>query len=126
MLDAIEFVALAPHKDDRGDLISLELGAPLTFQPHRNFFIRNVPFGQFRAQHAVSCDEFLVLQSGKCRLTIKSLAGVESYDLTDLDTGVFIPAGLWIELSHFSADAQVLVNCSQRYVDVQYFSEPQR
>lgn len=125
MSELVKFVSIAPHKDNRGELISLEFGAPLTFEPRRSFFIRHVPQGQSRANHAVSCDEFLILQSGTCRLTIMSRSDEMSYDLTRHDIGVVVPAGLWIALSDFSSDAMLLVLCSQRYEDVTYFSEPQ-
>ena len=125
MSESIEFVSIKSHQDDRGELVSFESGAPLTFEPKRVFSIRNVPPGQYRARHAVSCDEFLILQSGTCRLTIKSLTKQISYDLSDLDTGIFVPAGYWIELSDFSTNALILVLCSQRYEDVEYYNEPQ-
>lgn len=123
--DTFRLAPLTIHSDDRGDLFALEDQSPLPFKPVRVFVLRNLNSEIVRARHAVSCDEFIVLLSGRCHLTLKSLSGQESYELADHETGIYVPAGIWIELGNFSEETIVLVACSEKFKDTTYFQEPQ-
>ena len=123
--EPVRIIPLVVHADERGDLISLENGAPLPFEPVRLFFIRNVPTGKSRARHAVSCDMFLVLQVGSCNLHTRISDGEQHIRMDDPNVGILVPAGTWLDLSGFSADAIVLVMCSKPFDAVTYHNDPQ-
>ena len=123
--DTLRLVPLTIHSADRGDLFALEDQGPLPFKPVRVFVLRKLNSETVRARHAVSCDEFIVLLSGRCQLTLKSLSGQESYELAGYETGIHVPAGIWIELSDFSDETIVLVACSEEFKDTTYVQEPQ-
>ena len=125
MAALLRLVPLPVHKGNRGDLISLERWDPLPFEPKRAFLLKNVPAGEVRGAHAVSSDEFLVLVSGQCRVTVRSKDCQDRYCLDDLGMGMFVPAGIWLKLDQFSKDASVLVLCSAQYANTVYHSEPQ-
>ena len=115
-------VPLAVNADERGSLIAIE---HLPFEIKRVFTLTNLDREKSRANHAVSCDEFITLLSGSCRLNVKSKKSDYRYLLTDPTVGYFIPAGLWIQLSDFSQDAILMVACSKVFEETDYHLEPQ-
>ena len=119
------FIPLEVHKDQRGTLMAFEQAAPLPFEPKRAFLIDDVPEGQVRAEHAVSCDEFFVLLTGRCRITLRSQTKQDVFDLDAPQRGLFVPAGIWLKLDQFENDTSLLVFASRRYGETQYFPQPQ-
>lgn len=116
-------VPIQRHVDERGALTPLE---NLPFEIQRVFALTHLNTDLERANHAVNCDEFIVLLTGSCRLTLRSRAGVMLDTELGYDVGHYIPAGFWIKLGHFSPDTTILVLASKSYEDTRYFSEPQR
>ena len=125
MKETFRFVPLAAHKDQRGTLVAFEESAPLPFEPKRAFYIQGVAEGQARAEHAVSCDEFLVLLTGRCRITLRSKVTQDEFGLDDPQRGLFVPAGIWMKLDRFENNTFLLVFASRRYEETQYFLQPQ-
>lgn len=120
-----QFVPLTLHEDQRGTLIAFEQPNPLPFDPKRAFVIKDVAKEELRAEHAVSCDEFLVLLTGRCRITLRTKTKQDVFDLDDPHRGLFVPAGIWLKLDRFEQDTFLLVFASARYGETQYFDEPQ-
>ena len=124
-LASARLVPLTIHSNESGNLFALEADGPLPFEPKRVFVLRNLRPGATRAEHAVSCHEFLTLIAGQCRVEIRSRTTRQTFDLSTETAGLSVPPGLWIKLNGFSQGTVVLVACSEKYGDTKYFPEPQ-
>lgn len=118
-----QFVPVKSHRDARGNLVAFDRET-IPFAPVRTFAIFDVPPGQTRAGHAVSCDEFLWVPAGSCRLSTDDGARKSSVILSSNDRGVLIPAGMWIQLSEFAPSTFVLVFASKLFSETEYFAAP--
>lgn len=115
-------VKLAEVSDRRGKLKVFELGSALPFTPVRCFVISDVPEGETRGGHAVSCDEFLVVLRGECRLSAVRAEGQKQYPLSEQTGGIFVPSGTWFELNCFTAGTIVAVFADKPYAETSYHS----
>jgi hypothetical protein len=102
-------------RDRRGTLRIFEQGSSIPFALKRCFVISDVPKGQKRAGHAVSCDEFMVMLMGSCRLTFVDGRKTSSVKLSSRREGVLVRKGVWLSLDRFSADAHLLVCASGKH-----------
>jgi dTDP-4-amino-4,6-dideoxygalactose transaminase len=93
----------------------------LPFEPVRTFVITNVPHGATRGGHATSCDEFLWIQAGECRLSISDGARQTSLLLDNPRHGLIVPMGLLLELTDFTPGTMLVVMASQPYADANRF-----
>jgi hypothetical protein len=108
-------------RDARGMLRIFEKGASLPFALKRCFVISNVPKGKARGEHAVSCNLFLAVITGTCRLTARSTVGEERLLLSHRTKGVVVKKGTWLRLDRFSSGAVVLVCASENFRRTSYF-----
>ena len=99
--------------DDRGELIYVDLEEHIPFKIKNVFFIRNVPSGSTRGNHAnTKSHEVLICVAGNFTVTI---GHQKVYKLQDSTKALIVPNGNWIELSQFSSDAVCLVLSSDSY-----------
>lgn len=98
----------------RGTLTAVEF-ATLPFAPKRMFWIQDVPPGAVRGNHAHrTCSQQLFVMSGSVTVnTLPMTAGGRFY----------LPPLTWTTLEHFSADAIVLVLCSEPYDAADYIHD---
>lgn len=122
----VSLLSVTAHDDARGRLYAIEQSAPLPFAPVRMFLIRDVPDGQIRARHAVSCHEFLWMLSGSCALTVDDGHLRTILRLGAGESGALVSSGVWMELGEFSGDASLAVFASEVYAQTRYFTEPRR
>lgn len=106
LLDAIREIPVPQFSDRRGELFALQRLHPLPFTPVRTFIITDVPPGEHRARHAVSCDEFLWMISGGCQALLRIEADVvcadeRRFQLRSRGPGLYVPEGVWLDLSNF-------------------------
>ena len=115
-------ISLDVNADERGNLVAIQ---NLPFEIKRVFTLTNLNRHKSRANHAVSCDEFITVLSGRCRLVVKSRTSEFEYVLSDPGSGFFIPAGFWIRIDEISDNTCVLVACSEVFEKTKYHPEPQ-
>jgi hypothetical protein len=116
------FLPPQDHVDDRGRLRVFD-EKTLPFAPVRSFLISDVPKGQSRAGHAVSCDEIIFVIQGACLITTRDASGEKECRLTATTDGVHLPRGTWVNLSDFEPHTLVLVFASEPYADTRYFPD---
>lgn len=116
-------VPLPLFKDERGTLIAFEENNPLPFPLKRGYLIKDVPKGKSRAEHAISCDQFLVLLTGQCRITLRSKMAQESLVLDNPHEGLLVPMGIWMGLNKFENGASLLIFASSKFSSVEYYSD---
>lgn len=108
-------------QDKRGKLRIFERGITLPFHLKRCFVISEVPKGNARGEHIVSCDLFISAITGTCRLTLDYKKRTKSISLSHKTSGVFVRKGTWLRLDRFSRTAIVLVCASQLFKSTRYF-----
>jgi len=106
-------------------LVALERHSPMPFSPVRTFVIRDVPCGQVRARHALSCHELLWLLTGSCVATVHDGRTSSTIYLKADAHALVIAAGVWIELAEFARGTILMVLASKTYAETETFAEPQ-
>jgi hypothetical protein len=102
--------------DERGRVVPVEhAAAGLPFVPRRSFVICNVPRGQRRAEHVMTCDEVLVLVSGSLAVVVREDGRETRYALDAPGAALHVPEGLWVGLRDFARGTVLLVLAAQPY-----------
>ena len=102
------------HVDAQGTLAAFDCNN-LPFEPVRTFVITDVPENTKRGRHALSCDEFVWAQNGRCRLIMSDGARRFSILLDNAQQGALLPSGLFLELTDFAPGTTLVVLASQPY-----------
>lgn len=109
--------------DHRGMLSALEF-SDLPFVPRRAFWIRNMPEGSVRGGHAHRrCHQWVVWVSGT--FDIRAVNRVGSHVKRMQRDGDIVHAAplTWLTIEALSADAVVLVFCSEPYDELDYIRD---
>src|SRR4051794_17616501 len=86
-------VKLASFEDARGTLIAANGGEALPFRAVRYFFVRDVPPGTARAQHAQRRgDELISCPVGGCTVEVRWRGGHAVHRLADPETALHVPS----------------------------------
>lgn len=117
---ATSHIPISTFPEDRGLLRPVEF-RDLPFTPVRAFTISGVPKWATRAEHAPTCDEFLVMASGSCEALIGR--DEDTVELTFDGPGLYVPGGTWLGLRAFSEDACLLVLASLPYYQTTYIEQ---
>jgi len=102
--------------DERGSLVVWE-NKDLPFTPARTFTISNVPTGQTRANHSISCDLLLVALSGTVDVVLEHK---HKKRLTSNKEGMWIKKNTFIVLENFSENAILLAFAEEIYSQTIY------
>jgi hypothetical protein len=120
MIAGLERRMIKRFTDERGTLRVLEQGDHVPFAIRRVFVISDVPSGQCRAGHRVSCDQLIAPLSGSCRLVVRA-AGAEAIEWLEAgDDAVLVPGGAWRLRDRFSPGAILLVCAPMLYSETHY------
>ncbi len=116
-----ERVALPRFEDARGSLMFAEESRQIPFPVKRLFAIYDVPEGSTRGGHAHRAQEqFLVMLAGGCTVIVDDGERRTEERLQRAVEGLYVPAGLWLELKDFSAGAVCVVLSSGLYDETDY------
>jgi hypothetical protein len=119
-LRAVREIEVAQFGDPRGRLVAFERASPLPFDPVRTFVIADVPPGKHRAQHVVSCDQFLWMVEGACQAVVRpgdgDPADIERrFRIVARGPGLYLPKSVWLDLSEFSPGSILLCLAAANY-----------
>lgn len=115
---------LTEFAEPRGTLTAAE-GPQLPFPIARYFVVRAVPPDAVRGGHAHQrVHELLNCVVGRCTVEVRWAGGREHYVLDDPALGLHLPPHNWVECRDFSADAVLLVLCSDVHDPSQTVPEP--
>ncbi len=110
------WLPLPKATDERGTLAFLEGGEHLPFSVKRVFWIYGVPAGKTRGGHAHrTCAEALFPVAGAFTVEVDDGVCRRTVRMDRPDRGVLIPAGVWCNLTDFSAGAVCVVMASHPY-----------
>jgi hypothetical protein len=121
--EGVTLIAIGRRRDGRG-LIALFDRDAMPFAPARSFAITDVPPGTSRGGHSLSCDEFLWIAAGSCRVSLDDGARKFSLRLESHEQGVLVRAGIWLELSDFAAGTVVLGFAPVPFSETERFCAP--
>ena len=117
----VQLIDLPKFFDPRGNLSFIEEEKHIPFKIERTYWIYDVPGGQFRGGHAFKeQQELIVALSGSFDVTIDNGKETKTYSLNRSYYGLYIPAGLWRQMSNFSTNSLAMVLSSTSYNEADY------
>jgi WxcM-like protein len=121
--EGVTLVGIERRRDDRGQIAIFDWGS-MPFTPVRSFSIFDVPPGASRGGHALSCDEFLWIATGSCRIAFENGTQKSSFRLENNEQGVLVSAGVWLELNEFAPGTVVFGFAPVPYAETKKFNTP--
>lgn len=113
-LDAVRWIELPSHRDERGVLTSIESAGDIPFAIQRIFYMHHVVAD--RGGHAhVDTDQVVIAVAGQFKVDLSDGQRRCSYDLNDQTRGLYVPRMVFTNLYSFSAGAVCLVLASTHY-----------
>jgi dTDP-4-dehydrorhamnose 3,5-epimerase-like enzyme len=102
--------------DTRGALTVADGEERIPFPVARYFVVRDVPAGETRGRHQqLEGHELLSCVAGACTIELRWEDGEATYRLDSPEQAVHVPPRTWVECRDFTADAVLLVLCSNAY-----------
>ncbi len=109
-------IELAKIFDPRGNLSVIEEFKDIPFKIERAYWIYDVPGGDHRGGHAYKENtEFIVALSGSFDVELDNGYEKKTFHLNRSYYGLYVPKGLWREMSNFSTNSLALVLSSTEY-----------
>ena len=107
--------------DKRGNLSFVEEMAHIPFAVERTYWIYDVPGGESRGGHAYKeNEEFIIALSGSFDVFVDDGVHKRTYSLKRSYYGLYVPKGVWRELSNFSTNSLALILASTAYNAADY------
>ena len=120
----IQWIDLASHGDERGNLIALEENVNVPFVIKRAYFLFDTQPGVVRGFHAhKSLQQLVVCVSGQCRFILDNGKERVSLHLDTPSRGLLIQSCIWREMHDFSPDCVLLVLADQLYCEDDYIRD---
>jgi len=120
-LSDVKLINLPKMEDPRGNLSFIEDEKQIPFKIERTYWIYDVPGGQTRGGHAFKeQQEFIVALSGSFDVVVNDGNEQKTYPLNRSYHGLFIPAGIWREMTNFSTNSLALVMSSTAFSQDDY------
>ena len=111
-----QLIELPRFLDKRGNLSFIEELKHLPFKIERVYWIYDVPGGEVRGGHAYKDNqEFIVALSGSFDVLLDDGIEKKVFSLNRSYYGLYIPKGIWREISNFSTNSLALILASASY-----------
>ena len=115
-VDDVKIVELPRLLDSRGNLSFVEQNNHIPFQIKRTYWVYDVPGGANRGGHAFRVtEEFIIALSGSFDVIINDGQEIKTVTLNRSYYGLYIPKGLWREITNFSTNSLALEFASTIY-----------
>lgn len=116
-----EIIELPRHFDVRGNLSVVEELKQIPFKIQRSYWIYDVPGGETRGGHAYRHnEEFIIALSGSFVVVLDNGNEKQSFNLNRSYYGLYVPNGLWREMTDFSTNSLALILASEPYSQEDY------
>lgn len=120
----VKLVDLPKILDARGNLSFVEEYKHIPFNIERTYWLYDVPGGEKRGGHAYKQNcEFIIALSGSFDVVLDDGCGSEIYSLKRSYYGLYVPNGLWREMTNFSTNSLALVLASTKYTPNDYIRD---
>ena len=109
-LEEAKIINLPKFLDARGNLSFVEQQKHIPFDIKRTYWIYDVPGGESRGGHAYKENqEFIVALSGSFDVVLDNGIEKKIFHLNRSYYGLYVPKGMWREMSNFSTNSLALV-----------------
>lgn len=116
-----KIIDLPKFLDKRGNLSFVEEFKQVPFKIERSYWIYDVPGGEVRGGHAYKENqEFIIALSGSLDVVLDDGKKKKSFTLNRSYYGLYVPKGIWREMSNFSTNSLALVLASISYNEADY------
>lgn len=124
LLSDVKLIELPKYLDNRGNLSFVEENRQIPFAVKRTYWLYDVPGGESRGGHAYKENsEFIIALSGSFDVILDDGAEKKTYSLNRSYYGLYVPKGLWREMSNFSTNSFALVLASVKYSPEDYIRD---
>lgn len=104
-----KIIQLPKFTDPRGNLSFVEQLNHIPFEIKRTYWIYDVPGGEARGGHAFRQNqEFVIALSGAFDVVVDDGQQKKTFTLNRSYYGLYIPVGLWREMTNFSTNSLAL------------------
>ena len=108
-IEDVKIIELPKFADPRGNLSFVEQLNHIPFEIKRTYWIYDVPGGESRGGHAFRQNqEFIVSLSGAFDVIVDDGKEKKVFNMNRSYYGLYIPAGLWREMTNFSTNSLAL------------------
>lgn len=123
-VEDVKIIELPKFADPRGNLSFVEQLNHIPFEIKRTYWIYDVPGGESRGGHAFrQNEEFIVALSGAFEVIVDDGKEKKTFALNRSYYGLYIPAGLWREITNFSTNSLALEFGSIHYDRADYVED---
>lgn len=124
MMNTFQIINLPKFLDDRGNLSFVEQFKHIPFKIERTYWIYDVPGGESRGGHAYKENQELIIAlSGSFDVVLDNGRIKETYSLNRSYYGLFVPKGVWREMSNFSTNSLALILSSTSFDEQDYIRD---
>jgi len=107
-----------------GNLTSVNNLIEVPFEVKRVYFLYDIPGGLSRGGHAhKDLQQLIIALSGSFDLIVDDGKVKRTFNLTQPNKGVYMPAGLWRDLDNFSSGSICMVLASLEYSEDDYIRD---
>lgn len=107
-----------------GNITVAENLQQIPFEVKRVYYLYDIPGGESRGGHAHrDLHQLIVAASGSFDLTVDDGRTKRTFHLARPNFGVYMPAGLWRDISNFSSGSICLVLASHLYDEADYLRD---
>ena len=115
-INKCRIIELPKFLDSRGNLSFVQNHSQIPFEINRTYWVYDVPGGESRGGHAyMETEEFVIAISGSFDVIIDDGIGRKTFHLNRSYYGLYIPKGMWREMTNFSTNSLALEFASTRY-----------
>lgn len=123
-VEDVKLIELPKFNDPRGNLSFVEQLTHIPFEIKRTYWIYDVPGGERRGGHAFRHNqEFIIALSGAFDVLVGDGVNIRRFSLNRSYYGLYIPAGLWREMTNFSTNSLALEFGSIHYDRSDYIED---
>lgn len=123
-IDDVKIIQLPKLTDPRGNLSFAEQKNHIPFEIKRTYWIYDVPGGESRGGHAYKeAEEFIIALSGAFDVIVDDGINRKTFTLNRSYFGLYIPKGLWREMTNFSTNSFALEFASTLYSEKDYIRD---
>lgn len=119
-----KIIELPRFNDPRGNLSFVEQKNHIPFEIQRTYWIYDVPGGESRGGHAFkNTSEFIIAMSGGFDVIVSDGTNKKTFTLNRSYYGLYIPNGLWRDITNFSTNSLALEFASTKYDRSDYIED---
>lgn len=108
-IEDVKLIELPKFLDERGNLSFVQNNTQIPFEIKRTYWIYDVPGGEERGGHAErENEELIIAMSGSFDITVNDGFKKKTYTLNRSYYGLYIPKGIWRDMSNFSTNSLAL------------------